>query len=211
MQKIKLLFQGDSITDADRDKNNYYDLGKGYAKFASEYIKEKYPNVEFEFINRGVNGNRTEDLVARLQDDFIDIRPDIVSILIGINDVWSRAEKRDWIPNDVFEENYRTVLRTIKEKKNAKIFMLEPFIIPVEDKLYFRDDLDPKIEIIRKLAREYADVYMPTDGLLQSAFIGDDALSFAVADGVHPTIKGYKLIGRYYTHYVTKLIDSLID
>lgn len=210
MKKIKLLFQGDSITDADRDKSSYYDLGKGYAKFASEYIKEKYPYVEFEFINRGINGNRTEDLVNRLQRDFIDINPDIVSILIGINDVWTRAETRDWIPNDVFEENYRTVLKAIKEKTNAKIMMLEPFIIPVEDKLYFRDDLAPKIEIIRKLAREYADVYMPTDGLLQSAFIGDDPFSFAVVDGIHPTVKGYKLIGKHYTNYVSKLIESLI-
>ncbi len=208
--KIKLLFQGDSITDAGRDRNNPHDLGQGYPKYAAAILKENYPEVDFEFIDLGISGDQTKDLVARLQSDFIDVQPDVVSIMIGVNDTWHHAADRSWIPNEVFEERYRTVLKAIKEKTNAKIMIIEPFLIPVEDKLFFREDLAPKIEIIRKLAREYADAYLPTDGLLQSAFIGDDPLSYA-ADGVHPTAKGAAYIGELYDLYVSDILEELLD
>ena len=209
MKKIKLLFQGDSITDAGRDRNNYHNLGEGYPKYAAEYLKNKYCDIDFEFINLGISGNQTKDLVERLQSDFIDIKPDIVSILIGINDVWHHADDKSWIPDDIFEERYRTVLKAIKEQTNAKIMIMEPFLIPVEDKLFFREDLAPKIEIIRKLAREYAAVYLPTDGLLHSAFIGGEPTYYA-ADGVHPTAAGADYIGKLYADYMSELIETLI-
>jgi len=209
MKKIKLLFQGDSITDAGRVRDDFHNLGNGYPKYAAEYIREKYPDIDFEFIDLGISGNQTKDLVERLQRDFIDIQPDIVSILIGINDVWHHAADKNWIPNEIFEERYRIILKSIKEKTNAKIMMMEPFLIPVEDKLFFREDLAPKIEIIRKLAREYADAYLPTDGLLQSAFIGDEPTSYA-ADGVHPTAKGADYIGKLYAEYISALLEKLL-
>lgn len=205
MKKIKLLFQGDSITDMGRDYSDYHNLGPGYPKYAADGLKNKFPDVDFEFINLGISGNQTKDLIPRLQKDFIDIQPDIVSILIGINDVWHYSEGRKWLPDEVFEERYRTILKSIKEQTNAKIMIMEPFLIPIEDKQFFRENLAPKIEIIRKLAREYADVYLPTDGLLQSAFIGDDPLSYA-NDGVHPTEKGARYIGKLYVEYISKLI-----
>mgnify|MGYP005760233271 FL=1 len=207
MKRIKLLFQGDSITDAGRDRNDFHNLGNGYPKYAAGYLRERYPDIDFEFINLGINGNQTKDLVERLQNDFIDIQPDIVSILIGINDVWHHAADKSWISDETFEERYSTVLKAIKEKTNAKIMIMEPFLVPVEDKLFFREDLAPKIEIIRKLAREYADIYLPTDGLLQSAFIGDDPLSYA-ADGVHPTDKCADYMGRLYADYISKIIGE---
>ena len=190
---MKILFQGDSITDAGRNRDDIHNLGNGYPKYAAQFLKEDFPNVDFEFVDLGISGNQTKDLVERLEADFIDIQPDIVSILIGVNDTWHHAANRDYIPHDVFEERYRTVLSAIREKTNAKIMMMEPFLIPVEDKAYFREDLDPKIQVIRKLAREFADVYLPTDGLLASAYIGDDPLSYA-ADGVHPTAMGHCFI-----------------
>lgn len=207
MKKIKLLFQGDSITDAHRNYEDLHNLGTGYPYYAADLLKEKYPNIEFEFINLGISGNETKHLVARLNKDFIDIQPDIVSVLIGVNDVWHYAEGRKWIPDELFEEQYRTVLSAIKEKTNAKIMIMEPFLIPVRDKLFFREDLAPKIEIIRKLAREYADVYLPTDGLLNSAFIGDQPFTFAV-DGVHLTEKGAKYVAQLYVDYISKLIED---
>ena len=205
---MKILFQGDSITDWGRDRNDIHNLGNGYPKYAAKFLAEKYTDIDFEFIDLGISGNQTKDLVARLDTDFIDIQPDIVSILIGINDTWHHAEQKDWIPNEVFEERYRTVLTAIKEKTNAKIMMMEPFLIPTEDKAFFREDLAPKIEIIRRLAREFADIYLPTDGLLASAFIGDDPLSYA-ADGVHPTAKGAEFIGMLYCEYISDIIDSI--
>ena len=188
-----------------RDYSDYHNLGPGYPKYAADGLKNKFPDVDFEFINLGISGNQTKDLIPRLQKDFIDIQPDIVSILIGINDVWHYSEGRKWLPDEVFEERYRTILKSIKEQTNAKIMIMEPFLIPIEDKQFFRENLAPKIEIIRKLAREYADIYLPTDGLLQSAFIGEDPLSYA-NDGVHPTEKGARYIGKLYVEYISKLI-----
>ena len=121
MKKIKLLFQGDSITDAGRDRNDIHNLGNGYPKYAAEFLKEKYSDIEFEFIDLGISGDQTKDLVDRLQKDFIDINPDIVSILIGINDVWHHAGDKSWIDDAVFEERYRTVLTAIKEKHPLKL------------------------------------------------------------------------------------------
>lgn len=207
--KIKLLFQGDSITDAGRSYEDPHLLGDGYVKYAAANLQAAYPDVEFEFINLGVGGNQTLSLVNRLERDFISVQPDIVSILIGINDVWHHAEDRSWIPDAVFEERYRTVLQAIREKTGAKIMILEPFLIPVEDKLYFREDLYKKIEIVRKLAREYADVYLPTDGLLSSAYIGKEPTDFA-ADGVHPTACGAEYIGGLYCRYLKPVIDGML-
>lgn len=207
--KIKLLFQGDSITDAGRSFQDPHLLGYGYVPVAADLLQKAYPQVDFEFVNLGISGNKTADLVNRLEKDFVDIQPDIVSVLIGINDVWHHAEDRSWIPDAVFEENYRKVLTAIRQKTNAKIMIMEPFLIPVEDKLFFREDLYKKIEICRKLAREFADVYLPTDGLLCAAFIGDEPTSYA-ADGVHPTDKGAEFIGGLYCQYMKKIIDSLL-
>ncbi len=205
---MKILFQGDSITDAGRNRDDYHDLGAGYPKYAAENLREAFPDTDFEFINLGISGNQTIDLVNRLESDFVEIQPDIVSILIGVNDVWHHAADKSWIPNEVFEERYRTVLEAIKTRTNAKILMIEPFIIPVEDKNYFREDLDPKIQIIRKLAREYADAYLPMDGLFAAAFIGVNPTEYA-ADGVHPTETGAQLIGDYYLEAVCDLIDEV--
>lgn len=205
MKKIKLLFQGDSITDAGRDFSDYHNLGNGYPLYAAKLLEEKFPDVEFEFINLGISGHQTKDLVARLQTDFVDINPDIISILIGVNDVWHYCEGKQWLDNDIFEERLRTIYATVKEKTNAKLMVMEPFIIPKESIQFFREDLAPKIEIIRRLAREYADVYMPTDGLLNSAFIGDDPLTFS-GDGVHPTKKGAEFIAKHYVEYISQLI-----
>lgn len=204
MKKVKLLFQGDSITDAGRNREDIHDLGRGYPKYAAEFLKAKNPDVEFEFIDLGISGNQTKDLVARLDKDFIDIQPDVVSIMIGINDVWHYAGK-EWLDTDLFEERFRTVLSALKEKTKAKIMIIEPFLIPGTEKDYFREDLWKKIEVVRKLAREYADVFLPTDGLLQASFIGDDPLTYA-ADGVHPTAKGAEFIGKLYADYIKPLL-----
>lgn len=209
MKKIRLLFQGDSITDCGRLRNDPHHLGGGYPEKAAAALQQKYPEVAFEFLNLGCGGDQTKDLVDRLETDFIDIQPDVVSIMIGINDVWHHAADRDWIDNALFEERYRTVLKAVKERTAAKIMIMEPYLMPVEDKLYFREDLSPKIEVIRKLAREYADVYVPTDGLLCSAGIGKGPAALA-SDGVHPTNEGADILAGIYCEYVSKIVDQLI-
>lgn len=201
----KILFQGDSITDAGRSRENVQELGHGYPKFAAELIRAKYPAREFEFYNLGISGNKAEDLRNRWQKDCIDYQPDIVSILIGVNDTWHHAAAQDWIPHEYFEECYRSILTDIKEKTKAKIIMLEQFLLSVPDKDFFHVDLDPKIQITRKLAREFADVFIPTDGIFAAASVGTPPTAWA-ADGVHPTEAGARLIAAYYCDAVSKLI-----
>lgn len=202
---MRILFQGDSITDWGRDRDDIHNLGNGYPKFAAELIKKAHPETEFEFINLGISGNQTKDLVDRLQSDFIDVQPDVVSIHIGINDTWHRAGERNWLGNDVFEAQYRKVLTEIKEKTNAKILIIEQFLLPVEDKLYFREDLNGKIDITRKLAREFADFYIPLDGLMAQACVEKDAHHWS-DDGVHPNDNGSKFIAALYADAINKLI-----
>jgi lysophospholipase L1-like esterase len=205
VNKVKVLFQGESITDAGRRYEDPQSLGEGYVYYAAQALKERYPQTQFEFVNLGINGHQTKDLLERIQKDFVDVQPDVLSIMIGVNDVWHHAGERDWIDNDLFEARYREILEIVKSKTCAKIMMMEPFLIPVPDKQYFREDLAPKIEIIRKLARQYADVYLPTDGLAQSVIIGREATDFA-SDGVHPTPWGAQCIGAWYADFMGKIL-----
>ena len=194
---MKILFQGDSITDWGRNREDPHQLGDGYVKYAAEAIKFRHPATQFEFLNLGISGNKVLDLVERWQSDCIEIQPDVVSILIGVNDVWHRAETREWLDNAVFEEQYRTILEETKAKTKAKIIMLEPYLAYTEDKAFFREDLAPKIEVVRKLAREYADVFVPLDGIIAAASVGCDPTLWAY-DGVHPAEGGQHLIARAY-------------
>ncbi len=205
---MKILFQGDSITDAGRKREDYHDLGYGYPKYSAELIKNRHPGTDFEFINLGISGHKVSDLRDRWQKDCIDIQPDLVSILIGVNDTWHHAGNRDWIPNDEFEATYRSILTDIKEKTNAKIIMIEQFLLPVPDKEFFHLDLDPKIQVVRKLAREFADAYIPMDGLFAANCIGEAPTAWA-SDGVHPTEAGARLIAGYYADTFDKLFSSI--
>ena len=136
---MKILFQGDSITDAGRDRSDIHNLGRGYAFYSAELIKEKYPDIEFEFINQGISGNRAENLVARWEEEAIAHNPDIISILIGVNDTWHNANPNDnWMKHSYFERCYRNILTQIKEKTNAKIILIEQFLLYTPDKAYFR-------------------------------------------------------------------------
>lgn len=204
---MRILFQGDSITDASRNRDDMHDLGLGYPKYAAKNIEEKFPGVDFEFIDLGISGNQTKDLVERLESDFIDIQPDIVSILIGVNDTWHHLAEGDFIPHDVFEERYRTVLDAIKKRTNAKILIIEQFVFPMKATEAFRADMLPKIEVTRKLAREYADVFVPLDGLVESELIGRDPYEYT-DDGVHPNDAGSEYIGGVYADYITPLIEE---
>ncbi|MCL2518307.1 MAG: GDSL family lipase, partial [Oscillospiraceae bacterium] len=108
---------------------------------------------------------------------------------------------------DYFEDCYRQILVQLKEKTNAKIIILEQFLLAVSDKEYFRIDLDPKIQITRKLAREFADVFIPLDGLFAAASIDKSPTHWA-EDGVHTSIHGSTFIAEHYLNAVEKLTKS---
>jgi lysophospholipase L1-like esterase len=201
---MKILFQGDSITDAGRNRSDIHNLGNGYPIYTAKVIKAAFPDIDFEFINLGISGNRAENLRDRWTADAIEIQPDVISILIGINDTWHRAANKDWMSNDYFDGCYRGILERLKKETKAKIIILEQFLLPVADKEFFHVDLDPKIQITRKLAREYADVFVPLDGLFAAASVGTAPTEFA-ADGVHPTAKGAQFIAGHYLEAFRKL------
>ena len=206
---MKILFQGDSVTDAGRDRSNSADMGEGYPKFASAMIQDSYSDDSFEFVNLGISGNRTEHLVARLESDFIEIQPDIVSIMIGINDVWHHYSHGIETTDEQFEENYRTVLDAIKSRTNARILMIQPFLLETvaPAKQVLCEELARKQAIIQKLADEYADAYLPLDEILHQE-VDVEPAEYS-ADGVHPTPDGACRIGEAYLGAIAPLIELL--
>ena len=207
---MKILFQGDSITDAGRDKRNYHDLGAGYPKYVAEYIKEAHHDVDFEFINFGISGNRTSQLFDRLYTDAIAFQPDVISILIGVNDIWHRYSHKILTTDAQISLNYRCILERLKRETNAKIVMLAPFALDAEDKDYIREDLKTILPIVRELAEEFADVYLPLDKYFAEALKIQPEPLYYSADGVHPNENGRRFIGKLYAEAVEPLINELI-
>ena len=206
MKKIKILFQGDSITDAGRDRRNYHDLGQGYPKYAAEYISAAHSDTDFEFINFGIGGNRTSQLFDRLYSDAIEFQPDIISILIGVNDMWHRHSHKILTTDAQIALNYRCILERLKRETNAKIVILAPFVLDAEDKDYLREDIKTVLPIVRDLASEFADVYIPLDEKFADAILTQPEPLYYSADGVHPNDNGRMFIGKLYAEAVEPLI-----
>lgn len=197
-----ILFQGDSVTDCGRDYSNKGSLGSGYAFLAAAEIGRKYPEKNINFINRGVNGNRVIDLNRRWEEDCLQLNPTWVSIYIGINDVWRRYGDNDPTSVEQFYEGYRKLIERTNEHTDAKFILVEPFCLPVpKDRKAWREDLDPKIQAIRELAREFKTLYVPLDGLFASASTQIDPAYWA-EDGVHPTPAGHSLITKAWLEAV---------
>ena len=208
---MKILFQGDSITDAGRDKRNYHDMGQGYPKFATAHIREAFPNVEFEFINFGISGNRTDQLFDRLYVDGIAFQPDIISILIGINDIWHRhGAGRVETTDAQIATNYRAILERLKAQTNAKIVILSPFLLDSEEKETWRPEVENLLTIVRALADEFADAYVPLDKLFAEALKTQPEPQYYSADGVHPNDNGRAFIGKHYFDAIAPIIESLV-
>ena len=210
MKKVRIVFQGDSITDAGRDKRNYHQLGKGYPKYAAEKLTADCPEIDFEFINFGISGNRTCQLFDRLYDDGLAFEPDVISILIGINDIWHRYGNSKIATTDAqIATNYRAILERIRKETNAKIMMLSPYILDCDDKDAMREDLPRVLEIVRSLAKEFADVYVDLDVEFAKALPVQPEPKFYSADGVHPNQNGAEFIGNLYAEALKPLLKSL--
>ncbi|MGM1049569.1 MAG: SGNH/GDSL hydrolase family protein [Bacillota bacterium] len=191
-----ILFQGDSITDAGRDRNNPADLGKGYPLMTAGLVGMSHPELNITFLNRGISGNRVKDLQARWQEDCLDLKPTWVSVYIGINDCWRRYDSQDPTSLGDFQQGYRELLKQTKETLDAKLILLEPFVLPYpEDRKAWREDLDPKITAVRELAAEFDALLVPLDGLFAAAAARREPAYWA-PDGVHPSPAGHSLIAR---------------
>lgn len=191
-----ILFQGDSVTDCGRARDNFYDLGVGYPLIVSSLLFHKLADYNLTFINRAVSGDRTTEMMARWDADCLklDPKPTVVSILIGINDVWRRYDSDRPTSVDTFYTQYRSMLQSVKDTFGARLMLLEPFVLPnPEDRKAWREDLDPKLQAVRELAREFEATLVPLDGAFAAAYVKRPGTYYS-ADGVHPSYAGHGLI-----------------
>jgi lysophospholipase L1-like esterase len=210
-----ILFQGDSITDGNRTRNNDWNhiMGHGYAYLIASRLWYEHPKKNFHFINRGVSGNTIADLATRWQTDTIDIKPDVLSILVGINDVDGLLSGRTHGTVEDFEKIYRTVLKETKEKLPATRFVIcEPFILPVgrvkERWSVYSNEMKKYQAILPSIAAAFGAIYLP----LQEEF--NNALKKAPAeywiwDGIHPMPAGHELIARKWITMVKRELSYL--
>ena len=199
-----ILFQGDSITDCGRDRGDYYALGTGYPLIVAALLRSRFPRLNLTILNRGVSGDRAADLARRWSEDCVALRPDVLSILVGVNDTWRAFDSGDPTDAAVYEAHYRQLLdRARNEADVREIVLLEPFVLPVPpDRKLWRTDLNPRIEIVRELAREYNAALIPTDGLFAHVSAIQPPAYWA-EDGVHPTVAGHGLIARAWVELVS--------
>jgi acyl-CoA thioesterase I len=189
MKKPIYLFQGDSITDANRDRSNPSHLGYGYVPL----IQEAMPHATV--INRGISGDRTIELLDRWQPDCLALQPDFVSIFVGINDVWHKYKWNKPMTLGLFEANYRELLETIKRANpDIKLLLISPFVFPMGDyDPIWRPDLNAEIAIIDKLALAYGAIHIPLEQIMFEA-AKTTPMNELAGDGIHPSPLGHRLI-----------------
>ena len=206
----RLLFLGDSITDMkwgrnQRDRNHY--LGHSYVYLIASRLGVEMPEAKLGFFNRGISGNKVGDLKKRWQKDAIDMKPDLLSILIGVNDVSQSRGKN--VPLDQWEADYRSILDS-SASANAKLrlVLLDPFVLR-SGRLraegpwtFWRGEVDKLRGIVARLARDYDAVHIKTQDVFDTAA---KAVSPAhwIWDGVHPLPQGHELIARNWLQQVS--------
>ncbi len=192
-----ILFQGDSITDAARSRDWEEHSGSGYMTLVKAHLGYHMPG-EYHCINRGVSGNRILDILARIKCDIINLAPDYMSILVGVNDVWHEFGSKNGVPADKFEMYYSLLISEVKAAlPNIKIMILEPFALPGnatrEHWEEFRLDTERHAAAARHVAEKNGLPFVPLQKLFDEAadkLTPEDWL----CDGVHPTAAGHELI-----------------
>ena len=194
-----ILLQGDSITDAGRSRESDWSMGFGYPTLLNSRISYDYPG-QYKVLNRGISGNRIVDLYARIKQDIINLKPDILSILIGVNDIWHELVFQNGVPADKFFKIYSMLIEEIKAAlPDTKIIILEPFILKASATEEHWEEFRTQVPVMAAKAREIADKYGLPFVELQNKF--DEALQYQpeaywLEDGVHPSAAGHELIAR---------------
>ena len=180
MEKVN-VFIGDSVTDCGRDIE---------PPFGDGYVREIVRSGELsgEIINVGTSGHRLIDLEKRWQVDVLEHKPTLVSVAIGINDTWRRYDDNDPTSLEDFRERYLRVLQTTKAAFKPQFVLCEPFLLAVRDEMNtWREDLDPKIEVVHEMAKEFDAVIVPFDKYLNELALTIPMVEIA-EDGIHPTV-----------------------
>ncbi len=204
-----ILFQGDSITDAGREKekelpNNPASFGMGYAFLAASSLLNDFPEKQLTIYNRGISGNKVFQLADRWEKDCLGLNPDVLSILIGVNDYW---HTRDYNYNgtiEIYENDYRKLLQRTKAKfPDVKLVICEPYYVlgaRVVDESWVVPMKEYQAAAL-KIAKEFDAIWVP----FQKVF--DEAVKYApatywTADGVHPAMPGAQLMAEAWLKFV---------
>ena len=214
MGKI-ILFQGDSITDSGRNRENDRFKGYGYATMVSGVLGAQEP-CKYEFYNRGISANRIVDLYARMKVDIINLKPDYLSILMGINGVWHEASSKNGVDVKKFEMIYNMLISEIKEAlPDVKIMLLEPFVlhgsatqdIPENPNRweYFRTETVLRREAVKRVAEKQNVLFVPLQEMFDKADAAATEECYWLYDGVHPTAAGHELIKQAWLEAFEKI------
>lgn len=213
---MKIVFYGDSITDMNRNRDDadgsVYSYGVGYTNFVVGELTCEDPK-KYECINRGISGNRIVDLYARVKIDVWNHKPDVLSILIGVNDVWHEISRENGVELPRWERIYRTMIEETKERlPNVKIMILEPFILEgsaTDGEERWQRFLEVKeyAKVAKKIAEDYNLTFVPLQAKFDEAEakFGGDYYTF---DGVHPLAAGAKMISKEWLKAFKTEIDK---
>jgi lysophospholipase L1-like esterase len=198
-----ILFQGDSITDAGRNKksdnaNDFGALGRGYANMLTSSLLGAHPSLGLQCYNRGISGHKVPDLQARWQTDTIDLKPAVLSILIGVNDIWHKLNgKYDGTVAD-YEEGFTELLAdTRKALPKTRLVICEPFVLRCGA---INDSWFPEFDQRRAVAKRVSDgagaTWVPFQTMFDNAVSNATPASYWAGDGVHPTVAGHALMAK---------------
>lgn len=206
-----ILFQGDSITDAWRYKDQYLanqpqGMGTGYVLQTAGRLMAQNPDKNLRVYNRGISGNKVHQLAARWEEDCLQLSPDLLSILIGVNDFWHTIDFGYKATVKVYEADLRKLLdRTLAELPNLKLIIGEPFAVKggtaIDDRW---KDFHPYRDVARQIATDYKAVFIPYHTLFEKALDIAPA-AFWCPDGVHPSIAGAHLMAEAWMEVYSKL------
>lgn len=205
-----VLFQGDSITDCGRVRNappgmDVDQLGRGYVMLATSQILQRMAGQNVTVINRGIAGNRVPDLWDRWQTECIDLKPNLVSILVGVNDTWHGpvGGGNRGVPVDVFGRVYRELLeKTVRELPGVKLVLGEPFTFRCGKVTEaWEPEMSGRLAIVRQLAKDFGARLVPFQVEIDRALktVSGD---YWTHDGVHPKLTGHALLSRVWLNTV---------
>ena len=196
-----IVFQGDSITDVGRDHDltlpANLGMGSGYPFLTMTQLRLTEPEKDWQVFNRGISGNRIVDLYARWKREALNLNPDILSILIGVNDTWHESAFQNGVEVPRYAQFYRMLLEwTLQVLPDVKLVLLEPFVLPFGVvQPHWPAEIDERRAIVKELAKEFNTAFIPTQTLLNEA-LKKAPQEYWLKDGVHPTSAGHALISR---------------
>ncbi|WP_084523883.1 SGNH/GDSL hydrolase family protein [Adhaeribacter aquaticus] len=207
---LTILFQGDSITDGNRGRNTdpNHIMGHGYAFSIASRAGAMFPDKALAFYNRGISGNTISDLEARWQQDTLALKPDVLSLLVGVNDTERAIKLKDDEATKRYEAGYRNLLDQVKSQNADCVLVLcEPFISPVgrvkANWQAWQNEMQQKQAVVRSLAKEYQTIFVPLQKVFDVAAPRASA-DYWVWDGIHPTVAGHELIVQEWLKQVSK-------